>query len=398
MQAGALRWQTVAAVVVLCGLTLLTQVGGGVSAGRDPGPPSVRTVRVAGPRSAVAPPAGSAMSGIDRDAGVSVRLRDGSIVWFFGDSALRNAAGQFSMFEIGSVAWAAPGAPTVPRDVLVSGRVLPLAQTGDHDPPCPPDAPIPGRWPLSAVAVRSGARDRVIVWMGNVCLGEGQRLEPRGVSVGDWFYEPGRRQRDRPIVVQVLDEQLFPDLRLGSAALVDRAGRIVVYGCGDASSKRREDVRCSAATVEPDRVADPSAYRWWDGSAADGAEVPPPMDFAAGPEGPSLPVGPFSVGRDPSTGKYLMAYSPWPGFVPDAAVRVAARPQGPWSRPHTLALPGCADARHDPEAACYGANLQTALSRNDVTILGYYDRRARDGRPGGEFFVLPVDIELDSTR
>ncbi len=57
----------------------------------------------------VAPPAASPLRLIDRDAGVSAEMSDGSLMWFFGDSAEADSVGNFKYFVNNTAAWAAAG-------------------------------------------------------------------------------------------------------------------------------------------------------------------------------------------------------------------------------------------------------------------------------------------------
>lgn len=341
---------------------------------------------------AVRPAGGVGLPGIDRDAGVSVALPDGSVVWFFGDTAQRNPDGSLEFFEVGSAAWAPAGEPLATLDHVASGRVVPFAQpTGDF-PPCPARAPRAGMWPLSAVADPTDD-NRVVIWMANVCLGPDRTLLDHGISVGEWTYDPERPPDGSPVEVEVLNQNLFPHAEFGDAA-VAVGSQIVVYGCAPPDSAGvviTDAGECTAARVRPSSVSEPSAYEVWSGSGWSRGGGSVAMEMPLDGAGTASPPGPVAIAQMPGGRGYAMVYTPWPGFAPWFDLRVADSPTGPWSVPHRVRLEDCGPGV-DAVEACYGANTQPFLSDEEHLGVGYYDRSVAAPRSGGAFMVGLVDI------
>jgi hypothetical protein len=280
-----------------------------------------------------------------------------------------------------------------------SGRVVPFATPTPAFVPCPPEAPDAGLWPLSAVTDPTDA-NRVVVWMGNICLGSGGTAVGRGVSVGEWRYDPADPPVDRPITVEILEQNLFADQQFGEAAFVD-GDRIVVYECRMPDDLAVDGAEpegrgaCHAARVAPDRVADAAAYQVWDGSDWTEGAVPAAMEMPEGPTSEYVPPGAVSVGEAPDGDGYLMLYSPWPGYVPFVEVRAATAPQGPWSEPTVIDLAGCEQTFRGRRVSCYSANLQADFSEPGRMAFGYYDQFLSGPPQLGSYLLTSVGIELE---
>jgi hypothetical protein len=296
-------------------------------------------------------------------------------------------------FVIGSASWSSAQEPTVVVGGTASGQVVPFATPTADFIACPPEAPDAGMWPLSAVTDPTDA-DRVVIWMANICLGSGGTAVGRGISVGEWRYDPADPPIDRPITVQILEQNLFADDEFGEAAVVD-GDRIVVYECRmpDDPLNAQEPGACRAARVAPDRVADRAAYEMWDGSDWVAGGDAEPMVV---PPGPSefVPPGAVSVGPAPDGDGYLMLYSPWPGYVPFVEVRAARSPQGPWGEPTVIDLAGCEQTFRGRRVSCYSANLQPDFSEPGRMAFGYYDQFLSGPPQLGSYLLTSVGIEL----
>ncbi|HOT79986.1 MAG TPA: hypothetical protein PKY13_08360 [Microthrixaceae bacterium] len=344
----------------------------------------------------IGPPAGSALDGIDRDAGVSVRLRDGSTLWLFGDTARADDNGALEYFEIGTAAWAAPGEPTITRDVDQGGTPVAFATPQAGFPPCPGSAPTPGMWPSSAVVQPLGDVDRVIVWMENICLGSSIHGAARGIAVAEWIYDPARPPTDAPIRARILNQTLFPQRSFGLASLVDDDGRAIVYTCQapEQGGMPEQYGPCHAAKVDLDRVADPTAYSTWTGQDFTGNVMSSmPLSFEPGSIAAPLPAGSFSVTKDPHLGRYVMVYSPWPGYSDSLVIRTATAPTGPWSVPTVVPLPNCSDAVGPITFWCYAASAQPIFSEPGKLGVGYYDRSVSTGPVRGSYLVATVPYD-----
>lgn len=339
--------------------------------------------------STVGPPIGHPLESIDRDAGVSAELSDGSVVWFFGDSAAYYPNGALKYFEIGTAAWAPASEPTVTIDHSVRSRPLPLAEPTADFPVCERPSDEPGMWPLAAAVEHVARRDRVLVWMGNVCLGSNRSAVNQGVSVGEWWYDPDDPRVDTPVQLTVLDQNLFVPgaTRFGDAVLPDGNGSAYVYGCEYADDPADPvGGPCHVARVELDAAQDRDAYQIWNGEEWVTDGEPATVDFDAA-DGAGQPRGPFSVTHEPDSGAVVMVYSPWPSYTDHLEVRVAADPVGPFGPPTQVLLPGCDDTLDGQPRHCYAANVQAFLSKPGVLGLGWYDQMVESGSPRGSFVV-----------
>lgn len=351
-----------------------------------------------GPRLAVGPSVTDPLAGLDRDAGLSVQLSDGSLLWLFGDTVRRSPTGELLSFVIGTAAWASADSPTTTLDHSVDGDPVSFAEPTEAFLPCPRDAPVAGMWPASAVVVPGDGVDRVLVWLSNVCLGDGGLLVPLGMAVGQWWYDPEQPPAGAPVQVEILEQNLFPlddpdEPLFGAASLLGDDGLVYTFSCrtaGELDADSGGD--CYLARVVPEGVSQADAYAVWDGNGftPDRAEAVP-MVMPAGELHHPIPPGQVSVARHDASDRYVMAYSPWPGWSDSVDIRIAVDPWGPWSKPATLRPPGCADAVGERTFTCYTANRQPFMDAPDVLGIGYYDSLVAPGaHPGGSFVVAQV--------
>jgi hypothetical protein len=141
-------------------------------------------------------------------------------------------------------------------------------------------------------------------------------------------------------------------------------------------------------------------YRWWDG--ADWVTDPDDsvlMDMPDGVRGTDNPVATLTVTRDPVHDVYVMAYSSWPGFSDKVAIRVATSPEGPWTPPVSVALPGCSDVVAGEGRYCYAATAQPAFSTVDSSGIrrigiGWYDQAVAANPTRGSYRVSQVPFEV----
>lgn len=368
----------------------------------------------------VGPPNGHPLQWMSRDAGVSTVLTNGSVLWFFGDSSETTTAGGLKYFVNNTSAWASRAKPYETIDAVSSAgkpvpSFTPLA-TPVFSPACPTGWK-PVFWPLSAVTVPGpGGTDSVFVYLANVCVGNGEmKMSGRGVSVARYTYDPANPPTaQRPIVGTIIKQNLFAtsDPAYGTAA-VYRAGSagsegfIYAYQCGtpanDGLTHWPNDPGygpCTVSRVRPSTIGDPSSYqyfigsntippddsgndgddepvamiddhRYWSDDRGDaGAIVIPAADPSRDKE---LPVAAFTIVNDPYHG-YVLAYSPWPGFTNEIALRRSDSPIGPWSSQTKYKLPGCEDSLGGVLKACYAGTPQPAFSTASQVGIGYYDQ------------------------
>jgi len=335
----------------------------------------------------VGPPAGHPLELIDRDAGVSTRLQDGSTLWLFGDSTEKRSDGSYRYFVNNTAAWAAADTPTVTRDAVTSeGRPqLFVAPSAPFLTPCGVGR-SPVQWPISVVAVPlPDGGDRVLAFMGNVCLGA-QLAFSRGVALVEWLHDPSSERAGVPIVGTVLNQELFPAGKEYGTASVLHDGMVHVYECGRPGDQRPPgtiiwpddpDYRgCTVGRVEPGQAHDAEAYRYWTGGDdwSEDRDAAVTMEMPVGNDGNrQSPVVSFSVVDDPHHG-WTMVYSPWPGYTEEVAIRSGAGPTGPWSAWRVIRTPGCNEWADGDGRFCYAATAQPWRSTPTELGIGYYDQ------------------------
>lgn len=366
------------------------------------GATAVGTSGQAGPTQVVGPD-GGALADIDRDAGVSVTLRDGSVLWLFGDSTAYNGDGSLKYFVGGTAAWASAAQPTVTRDAVTpSGAPYLLARPGEGYPACGPAHPNRVMWPVSAVTVADGGRDRVVAFFANMCIASMNDYEFKGISLAQWFYDPGAPPVYSPIQFTVINQNLQVTRPFGTASTYDPvSGFAYLYACDRPANPL--DLGgygpCRVARVDPTNIGDPNAYRYFNGSSwVLGESAAQPMDM---PQGASsitrYPAAAFTVTFDPVKGVYVMVYSPWPGFIDRAMVRVSRTPQGPWTPPVEITLPGCSNTIEGQARNCYAATAQPAFSTGAELGLGFYDQATPADRRRGRYMVVRVPFTVALT-
>jgi hypothetical protein len=350
----------------------------------------------------VGPSSGSPLARIDRDAGVSVQLRDGSVLWLFGDSTQVDSGGRQLYFVNNTAAWAAAGAPTVTQDGVSGVAPYQFVTPAGASWTCPADKPTRAMWPLSAVATPSGSTDVVTAFFGNVCLGsEPLQIASRGVAVVRWTYDPASPPASARITGTVVNQQLFDaSAQYGTAAVADGSW-IYGYQCssppdGPGVEYPNQFGPCTVGRVATASVAVRDQWRFWNGTGwvADVGQAAPIIPQPDPSADPQLPVSSMTVTWDAPNGVFVMAYSPWPGFTDRIFVRVATSPQGPWSEPVLVTLPGCNDSVGSTQFYCYAGTAQPELSSPGLLGLGYYDQLVAVGPNRGQYLTITVPFSV----
>lgn len=355
----------------------------------------------------VAPRAGNPLRMMSRDAGVSVQLRDGSTMWFFGDTLQSDNVGDLLYFKHNTAAWASAGAPTVTRDGVSSGAngAVPWQFVTPPVNFCAgADFPNPALWPESAVAVpQSDGTDRVLVFMSKVCLGTGfLEIEGRGMALVELTYNPASPPVDQRIQGQVTKADLFgPAHPYGRAAVLGADGNtIYTYECGQFDSANWAVPRpCTVGRVAFAARTNPANYSYWAGTLGDDftddskwTPNPALATMIQSPTGADVtaPVASFTLTRDATHGAYLVVYSPFPGFTDRVEVRVAETPVGPFTDPVTVFLPGCNDTTGGVQYLCYAGTAQPSLSTPGLLGIGYYDQLITPSPRRGQYMTVTV--------
>ena len=356
--------------------------------------------------SPVGPAAGTPLARVDRDAGVSVTLRDNSVLWLFGDSSEANPNGSPRYFLNNTAAWASAGSPTVTRDAVdnTANGAQPhtfVTPAGAFSTPCPAGW-TPIMWPTSATRVDAGGHDRVLAFFANICQGSGPLdFRGAGISLVQWDYVAGSQPSGQPIRGTVLNQNLFTASDpYGTAAMIGLDGLLYSYQCDRPPEDGQvhwpdEFGPCTVGRVSPASAATRSAWSFWNGTGwvADESTARP-MAMPAGGSDPMSPVSAMTITRDAVHNVYVMAYSPWPGFTDRVLVRVATSPQGPWTEPVTVFLPGCQDSVGGAGYLCYAGTAQPSLSRPGFIGLGYYDQLVAVAPLRGQYIAVTVPFTV----
>ena len=346
----------------------------------------------------VGPAADHPLNEIERDAGISVPLVDGSTLWLFGDSSEWTADGRLRYFINNTAAWASADAPTVTRDgVLPNTRPALFAEP----PPGICDASEfwkAALWPESAVAIaQDDGTDRVVVFMSKVCLGsEWLAFENVGYALAEYRYDPADPPIDRPIRGVITQPDLWPSSQgYGRALLQGPDDSLYGYWCGEFPD---DWTSCSVARVTPETAADPMAWRFWNGGDWTDPDAWTSVESDAvamklpGDQQYPLPIASFGVTYADDFDAYLMVYSPWPGFSRRAAVRASETPVGPWTESIDISLPGCVGEVSGLQVHCYAVTPQMELCDKDMFAGGYFDMACDDGRARYFTFEVPFVV------
>ena len=393
-------------VVGLVALAVVVVASGeaGLDAARvsavTPPVPEVTLGGAPGPPRPVAPPEGSPLLEISRDGGVSVVLSDGRALWLFGDTSVVEADGSARFWRSNSAAIADPAEPEVLHEAYDAATGIPgvfLDPDEAFGGACP-DGWVRATWPTAAAVHPSGSTDRGIVFYESVCGDPlDGALRSNGIGVAEWTYDPGAPPRRGPVVggiddlrATVLDPLLFPAPRTwGESAAVLAGGWLVAWWCEQVGPAPEDLLGCRIARARPDAVADRTAWTFWDGAAWVADErVAVPVELPDDRTPARLPAADLSVRWVDDLGALVMVYGPWPGFTHEAAVRVAHRPEGPWSPPQIVTLPDCGapaevggESADDHGLPCYLPEVHPQLGDSGHLGLTWFDADAEEGPP-----------------
>jgi Domain of unknown function (DUF4185) len=256
------------------------------------------------------------------DGGISGAV-DGRILWTFGDTFLPSPAADGSTLRANTAGWADPRRPFVVRQRVEVGTGAPLqlvpfdAAEAAFNRAHHADGERIALWPMSVVGLGAGRAD---VFYQRLAVGPGV-LNYRLLGVGLARVRAGAARAER------LPGLLFGSAEppFGTASVVDR-GTLSTYACRPVALS----AVCRVARVPAWRMADRSAYRFWDGTGWT-------ADVARARESiPGSTTG-YSVAWNAHLHAYLAVYSR--PLADQVMARTAPSPQGPWSG-ETLLLTG----------------------------------------------------------
>ncbi|MFE2046142.1 DUF4185 domain-containing protein [Streptomyces sp. NPDC059477] len=280
----------------------------------------------------------------------SVRLPDGRLLWLFSDTFLGqvhappNPAGE-------SHAWRDASAPMVRNSAVVMSADGRLEATLAA-PLFPDPAPDRWRWPVAArVEPREpGSAERVVrvlLWVRTAGAAPWIYGVPTATEVATLSL-PGLRVES---IGTVFDQSLVPDPSrrvLFGTTLVEEDGWTYVYGGDDGQAVARPVSSAYVARVPEGLLADPAAWRYWNGSAWSARDGPRPV---LGNERNTGVGSAFSVVPD---GQTYVLFTMAAGTEGLSAVTSywACSPTGPWhgpTRAFTAPLPDTGVAAYNPQ-------------------------------------------------
>jgi hypothetical protein len=306
----------------------------------------------------------------------SVRLPDGRVLWLFSDTYLGQVHAPPNPFGE-SFTWRDTSAPLVRNSAVVmrDGHL----DTTLSAPLFPDPAPNQWRWPVAArVEPRSpGSSEqvvRVLLWVRTAgqspwIYGVPTATEVATLSLPDLRVES---------VVKVLDQQLVQDPSrrvLFGTTLVEEDGWSYVFGGDDGQAASRPASHAYVARVPEGRLAEPGAWRYWNGSAwAAPAEARPRAVLG---DGRRTGVGSaFSVVRTRGTYVLFTMAAGTKGLTTVTSYW-ACSPKGPWHGPTKNFSPSLPQG----EVAAYNPQVHPAAS----------DSASGAGGDGGRL-VLSYDV------
>jgi hypothetical protein len=337
-----------------------------------------------------------------RDCGLSTPLSDGNQLWIFCDPYYRSNTGAMHYRLYNGAALASPSG-TVMHDqsfifgaeTLLNGRPRDLGQNFITLPESPQDFPCPApgvrkAWPRSAVTIPAGGAtrtDRVLVYYTRACDQSNTKglfsYTFHGVGVAEYLYTPGSftpgtAPTTPTLATGIVDDLLFPatqTFQYGATPSADHRW-IYLYDCVAGGAG------CRVARVDPESAGNSAAYRYWTGMGWGAQADARPMTMP----GNSSPLAMMNVQWIPQSRSYVMLYTPCAAscLAPQydrVAVRTAAGPEGPWSAPVTVMVPGCTASW--AQTPCNTALVKPQLST--ATELGFSFARRH------EFAALPGD-------
>ena len=275
------------------------------------------------------------------DGAQSVRVGD-SAYWFFGDTVRRGPGGRQDVIQ----AAAATSHDFDGRDCVQltfkssDGVAQPLFPRGNETTAWP-DGILPLDDGSIAFYMVRAVRTSPFAWyVGSVGLGRVARGSLDGERIADTLWD---------------EHSGFGSRVTGARSPVRVGDDVIVFLHTDAGGN-------FAAKAPLTRIADASAYTYWDGAgwSASAAEAQTMWDEPAG----AVPAdNGISVSFEPAIGKWLAIYNE---ALSRIEVRTADEPWGPWSAPTTWL--DCRPLVGDAYPYCYSAEPHRELSSDPGTL------------------------------
>lgn len=328
----------------------------------------------------------------------SVRLPDGRLLWLFSDTFLGqvhappNPAGQ-------PHTWRDATAPMVRNSAVVMSRSGTLQRTLPA-PMFPDPAPQQWRWPVAAkVEPRSpGSSDKVVRVL----------LWTRATGTGPWIYGVPNATEVATLslpdlrvegIVKVSDQQSVPDPEkrvLYGTTTVDDGDWTYVFGGNDAQAAARPASDAYVARVPKGRLAEPGAWRYWDGRDWTESGKPRPVLGDGGGERKGVGSA-FTVVRVKGTYVLFTMAAGTEGLTTVTSYW-SCSPTGPWHGPAKgFAPPLPKDGSTEQDMAAYNPQAHPALSGNGRLLLSY-DVNWLDAAPASAAANVSRNVSLYRPR
>ncbi|MFF4960156.1 hypothetical protein [Streptomyces sp. NPDC001222] len=322
----------------------------------------------------------------------SVRLPDGRVLWLFSDTYLGPVHGPPN--PVGeSYVWREVSTPLVRNSAVVMSRAGRLERTLPA-PLFPDPAPGEWRWPVAAqVEPRSpGSAEqvvRVLLWTRTTgtypwIYGVPAATEVATLSLPDLRVESA---------VRILDQRGIPDpsrrVLFGTTTTADGTWTYV-FGGDDARAAGRPASRAYLARVARGRLADPTAWQYWNGLAWTSR---PRLGAVLGDGRGTGVASAFTVVRDQGTYVLFTMAAGTPGLTTVTSYWACA-PTGPWHGPgRRLRAP-----LPQGEVAAYNPQAHPELSGGDGRLVLSYDVNWLDATGGAAQTNLSRNVSLYRPR
>ncbi|MFC7485798.1 DUF4185 domain-containing protein [Knoellia sp. CPCC 206453] len=301
------------------------------------------------------------------DIGASARLKDGRLVWIFGDTLRRSGVG--------------PG--MVANSMLItSGLCLSQLMATARGPIIPDVEPGVVRWPMSVTVVEDDGVEKIVIFTGRIrrsSTADPWDFRYLGSDAVTFTVEPGKAPQLDEILALTPDVESPSQVNWGSASMVS-GGYIYVYGTelpeGSAFGRSLRVGRSAVATAD-----DKGTWQFWNGSVwrADPGKATPVI-AADGGVSQTLSV-------DEIDGAFVAVSKKDGDLGSTVATWTAATPIGPWKRSAALEAPfltgkdefAYAPLAH-PEVLLADGKLLVSISRN-TTDLARLRKNPVIGRP-----------------
>ena len=377
-----------AAVAVALALVAAALVGAAAPpAAAAPTPPSATLPWGVPAPTEVVPAPGTPVATASRDCAFSIELTGGDVLWVFCDTTDSSFGGGLTYFVNNTAALAPAGSPATLREPWDAGGAPYQLIVPDHAPCTASERHV--AWPISGARVDGpNGTDRVLVLYESICQ-DTTTLANRAIATGlaRWDHDPADGAVPTgPLRATIVHPTLFDRVGglwgTGTVALDD--GYLYTMRCWFPS--------CELARVDPGQAGDPAAWRFFDTSA--GTWVSDEQDDGNVDLPGGGPWAAHHVVQLPGTDVLAMAWAYDPQHV---GVRLAWRPEGPWSAPFTVPFPPCATTGPaGQDRGCYHGTVHAALSGPDSIGVGFHDTyhlRSHGFAATNWVVVVPVDLE-----